>query len=215
MMLVLAALIFAGFGPSFYFPDAHRGVLSSALKLHGLIFSLWVLLMVVQASLIPAGRYGVHKALGLLSLPLVAVMAVSGCFAMADAYARGVDSFGSPEQFIIVPFMDITGFVGIYLAGLLNRKRPATHKRLMLLATVYAILPATARIGIFYFQNEMLGLFIQIALFLAVIGYDLISRRAIHPVTLIVFALSLLRVGLLFTVGPTEAWANLVRSVLG
>ena len=46
-------------------------------------------------------------------------------------------------------------------------------------------------------------------------AYDLISRRALHPATLIVFGLSLLRVGLLFGFGPSAAWADLVRSVLG
>ncbi|WP_109259651.1 hypothetical protein [Hyphobacterium indicum] len=215
MMLVLSGLVLAGFGPSFYFPDADRSVLSPALQIHGVIFSLWMLLLITQASLIPAGRYGIHKAMGLLSLPLVAAMIVFGFLAIGDAYARGVDSFGSPEQFVIVPFMDIVGFAGIYIAGLLFRGRPATHKRLMLLATVYAILPATARIGIFYFSNEFIGLILQIVLFLAVMAYDLISRRALHPATLIVFGLSLLRVGLLFGFGPSAAWADLVRSVLG
>lgn len=215
MMLVLAGLVVAGFGPGFYFLDADRSVLSPALQIHGVIFSLWMLLLITQASLIPAGRYGLHKVMGLLSLPLAATMIVSGFIAIGDAYERGVDAFGSPEQFVIVPFMDIAGFAGIYVAGLLFRGRPATHKRLMLLATVYTILPATARIGVVYFANEFIGLILQIVLFLAVMAYDLISRRALHPATLIVFGLSLLRVGLLFGIEPSAAWADLVRSVLG
>lgn len=205
MMLVLAGLVVAGFGPGFYFLDADRSVLSPALQIHGVIFSLWMLLLITQASLIPAGRYGLHKVMGLLSLPLAATMIVSGFIAIGDAYERGVDAFGSPEQFVIVPFMDIAGFAGIYVAGLLFRGRPATHKRLMLLATVYTILPATARIGVVYFANEFIGLILQIVLFLAVMAYDLISRRALHPATLIVFGLSLLRVGLLFGIEPSAA----------
>lgn len=215
MALVVAVLVFLGFAPSFFLRDSALEPLSAGLHLHGLIFTAWIALLVTQAGLIQAGRYRVHMTLGLSSLVLVALMAVSGVWAMKDAYLRGVDAFGSPANFAIVPLLDIVGFVAIYLAGLAFRKHPSTHKRLMLLATIYALLPATARMGFHMFGNEVIGLVIQMGLFLIVIGYDLLSRRALHPATLIIFAASLVRVVLIFTVGASEGWARLVAHVLG
>lgn len=215
MALLQAVLIFAGFAPTYFLRDAALPPLSLLMQIHGAVFSVWVLLVAVQASLIPAGRVVLHMRLGLASIGLMAVMVPLGFVALVDAYTRGTSFMGSAETFVMLPLFDIIGLAVFWGLGILNRRRPDWHKRFMLLAGIYAILPATARIGDAYFDNAVLGLILQLAIFAVFIGYDLVRRKAIHAVTLIVLAAAIARTVLLFTVGPTEFWTQLVRSVLG
>ncbi|MCF8878198.1 hypothetical protein L5876_00025 [Hyphobacterium sp. SN044] len=210
-----AALVFAGFAPTYFLRDAALPPLSMLMQVHGAIFTVWILLVAIQASLIPAGRVLLHMKLGLASIGLMAVMVPLGFVALVDAYARGASFMGSAETFVMLPLFDIVGLAVFWGLGVLNRHRPDWHKRFMLLAGIYAILPATARIGHAYFDNAVLGLILQMAIFAVFIGYDLFRRKAVHPVTLIVLAAAIGRTVLLFTVGTTEAWASLVRGILG
>ena len=210
-----AALVFAGFAPTYFLRDAALPPLSLLMQVHGAVFTVWILLVAIQASLIPAGRVLLHMRLGLASIGLMAMMVPLGFVALVDAYARGTSFLGSAETFVMLPLFDIVGLAAFWGLGVLNRHRSDWHKRFMLLAGIYAILPATARIGHAYFDNAVLGLILQMAIFAVFIGYDLIRKKAVHPVTLIVLAAAIGRTVLLFTVGTTEAWASLVRGVLG
>lgn len=215
MAWLQALLVFAGFAPTYFLRDAALPPLSLFMQVHGAVFTVWILLVAVQASLIPAGRVVLHMRLGLSSIALMALMVPLGFAAMVDAYGRGVEALGSAETFAMIPLLDITGLAILWGFGIANRHRPDWHKRFMLLSGFYAILPATGRIARVYLGEEVLGLVIQLALFATVIGYDFVRRKAIHPVTAIVLAAVLARVVLLFTLGRSEAWAGLVRGVLG
>jgi hypothetical protein len=58
------------------------------LHVHGAVFSLWVLLLITQTSLVAAKRVDVHRRLGLLGFGLACVMVVLGVLVASDQIAR-------------------------------------------------------------------------------------------------------------------------------
>ena len=57
MALVIAVIVFGGFAPTYYLRALyHTEPLPSVFKIHGFVFTAWVLLLVVQTSLVSARR---------------------------------------------------------------------------------------------------------------------------------------------------------------
>ena len=57
MALAIAITVFAGFAPTYYLRTYYQTTPLGGLRhLHGLVFTAWVLLFVIQTALIPAGR---------------------------------------------------------------------------------------------------------------------------------------------------------------
>jgi hypothetical protein len=66
LSIVMALTVVAGFGPTCYFAGSSMRTLSGAqitpiVHLHGLLFSTWVLLFIVQTSLVATRRVTVHR----------------------------------------------------------------------------------------------------------------------------------------------------------
>src|SRR5262245_59781931 len=73
---LVLVLVFLGFGPSYYLRPVFRPAqpLSRVLHLHGLVFSVWVALLVTQAALVSARRVDLHRKLGILGAAWAALM---------------------------------------------------------------------------------------------------------------------------------------------
>ena len=91
-------------------------------------------------------------------------------------------------------FISVLLFAGFFVAGLqLRRRSPESHKRLMLLAAVVLIGPATGRFEEFVMlwggtwdsalgtALEAFGSTLQLLLPASVMLYDLIATRRVHP----------------------------------
>ena len=80
MALFLAAMVFIGFAPSFYLRDIvpafprPNPTLSPFVILHGLVFTLWMLVIIAQTQLVAAGRRDLHMKLGAASMVLAALI---------------------------------------------------------------------------------------------------------------------------------------------
>lgn len=185
--LVQVILIVWGFTPS-YFMRSTSGLapLSGLLQVHGALFTTWLVLLLVQTSLVAAKRTPVHRRLGIGGGVLAAAMVVVGYVAAVDAARRGSTLPGmTPLAFLIIPILGILLFGVLVGAALMLRRRPDYHKRAMLLATTgglmgagVARIPALAPLGPIGF----LGVPDLFAVALA--GYDLVTLGRIHPVTL-------------------------------
>src|SRR5690242_4915452 len=117
MALFLVFLVLLGFGPSFYL----RGVVPSyprpnptlppAVILHGLVFTLWMALIVVQTQLISARKHAVHMQLGkagmLLAVAMIPVMYLTSVWQVARANQA---PFTDPLTWTVVPLAVIVPF---------------------------------------------------------------------------------------------------------
>jgi len=217
MGLVLIALVLAGFVPFGLMRPGGITAVPPLLHVHGAVFLSWFVLFTVQAKLIGAGNLRLHKRLGQLSVLLALTMIVLAYFVMRHAYGRADFSIaGLPgATSIIFPFTDMVNFAIAYGLALANRGTPAIHKRWMLLTGILMIDPAVARIAITAGGPPPMILGIELALFVALIVYDMRTRR--RPSWATVCGLGLYAAAMMskFTVAHSPAWANFVEAVFG
>ena len=88
MAAVAALAVFAGFAPTYYLKGLYgTPALSTVRHLHGIVFTLWMILFLVQTTLISARRHSWHRRLGIAGTGLAGVMLIVGT-AVAIAAAR-------------------------------------------------------------------------------------------------------------------------------
>ena len=219
--VVMAAALMLGFARTFflraYFPEwaqAH-GAPEPYFLVHGTLFSLWFVLLIVQPSLVAAGRIGFHQRLGRIGAGLAAVMVVVGAVGALIAARRPtgfIDVPVPPLQFLTIPFAGLVLFATFVMLAILNRGDPQSHKRYMLLASIgileaglarwpFEIMTAASPIPGF----DMLCVFLDLFL-LPIVAWDLVSRGRLHPVTLWGGLAVITSQPLRLLLGQTDAW---------
>src|SRR3984885_7427375 len=157
LAILFLVSVFIGFARSYYLAGLFKAPLPNMLlHVHGAVFSLWVLLLITQTSLVAAKRVDVHRRLGLLGFGLACVMVVSGVLVASDQIARHAAQPAGPHAGIVearafyaIPLGEILMFCALVYFGFRNRFRPAAHKRLMVVATLAILEAAVVRWPIF------------------------------------------------------------------
>lgn len=176
-------LTFIGFSPTFYLRKGGMEPLPFYIVLHGVLASIWVLFFLLQAGLISARRHKLHATLGLISLPLCLAVAATG----AVVALRSIAHRDNPIWGVCLSLNNVIGLVLFVFLGLRSRNRPDHHKRFMVLAIVPFLGPAAARWNYAGFVPEWGPPVLLFAPMIALFVYDYLSRKSIHPVTLIGF----------------------------
>ena len=201
-------LIVAGFAPTYYLKGAYgTPPLSPLLHVHGLVFTTWLVLLLVQTTLVAARRTRVHRRLGMAGGWLAGVMMVVGYLAGVDAARRGATIPGmTPQAFLIIPLSAIAVFVVLVAAALWLRRRPDYHKRLMTIATAELLSAGVARIPAIVPLGP-LGFFGVPDLFVVAMAvYDLVTLRRIHPATIAGGLFLIATQPLRLMVSGTDSW---------
>ncbi len=213
--IALALTAFVGFARTYYLrsyfgaPPTITGAttLSPIAVLHGAVFTGWVLLFVIQTSLVAARRVALHRRMGVAGAVLAAAMIVIGLTTAITAAASGHTPPGADAlAFLAVPFFDMVLFAGFVSAALLARRNREAHKRLMLLAYVSIITAAIARFpGLFAFGPPV---FFGLSLLFIVAGivYDFVSRQRVHPVYIWGGLILAASIPLRLAISGTGAW---------
>jgi hypothetical protein len=222
MGVLLAAIAIAGFAPTFYLrswfgaPPTVAGTteLTPLAQLHGSIFTAWMVLFIVQTSLIASRRVNVHRRLGIAGAVLAAVMIAIGWMTAIAAARRGATPPGTdPLSFLVVPIFDITLFAGFVAAALIRRRDKETHKRLMLLAYISMIGAGVARLPGMLPYGPFVFFGIAYGLSLLGVAYDQWSRGRIHRVYYWGIALLVLSVPGRLLLSTTAAWRSFAEFV--
>lgn len=213
--LLFPLIILIGFARTYYLKAAFGTppVPSLLVHFHGLVMTTWVLYFIAQVWLIRSKRARVHMRVGMLGIPLAIVVLVVGFFTAAGA------AFGSasappdipPLSFMIVPMTDLVMFVGLFGAAIYYRKRPAHHKRLMLLTVINFLPPAIARIPIESLQSKGPLFFFGVptVLTIGLLIYDTWRNNKLDRVFLIGSILLILSYPIRLMLMGTSAWTNL------
>lgn len=211
--LALALVVFSGFARSFYLGFLFNAPAHTVLlRLHGIAFTAWVVLFVVQTRLIAAHKVRTHMQVGIAGLFIAAcVVALGLATVIQSASAARPRPMGmSSYQFVFVPFSIIVTFAGLVTAAVLLRKRSQLHKRLMTLAMITVLPPATARL-IHLFGGDLNFLVLQTsatAVFVIwCLAYDWFKYRLVHPVYAIGGTLLVLSWPFRAWFARTDAWA--------
>src|SRR6185503_8526690 len=79
MALVAAAIVFFGFGPTFYLRSSYTSTaLPTYLIVHGILFTTWIALFIAQTSLVAVRQTRIHRRLGWATAGLAVLMVVVG-----------------------------------------------------------------------------------------------------------------------------------------
>lgn len=214
MTVVIVVTVFAGFARTYYLKSYFGAPpLSPLLHLHGVVFSLWLVLFLAQTVLVAANRTRLHRRLGVAGAVVAGLVVLVGTLT-AIIRAKVIDvppDSPSPLVFLVIPLGDMLVFAGLVGAGFYYRRRSEAHKRLMLLATV-AILPAAvARLPFDFIQQAgALAFFGLVDLFIIpCLVYDIVARRRPHPATIWGGLAILISHPLRLMIGNTQAWLTI------
>jgi len=225
---VLLLVVLVGFSKTFYLRGAFGAPeLKWSVFVHGLILTSWFLMFFLQAALVAGRRTALHRSLGWAGAAVGLAVIVSGGLAtpyrMAELAAQGrLEALMATAPIIVWSnTASIVAFAILLAAAIALRRRPDTHKRLMLLASISIIQPAFARIfrwpvfeapGI---EGVMLAVAASFVMVGALILYDLLSRKTLHPATLAGAAvLGGLKLGGVFLLAPSTLGPWLVRAMV-
>lgn len=222
MALAILAAIALGFARTFFlrpwFPEVPAPP-ETFFIFHGAAFAAWVLLLVVQPSLVASGRADLHRAIGKLGVALAATMVALGVIGALIAARRATGFVGIPMpgvQFLIVPLFDMVLFASFVTMAIARRDDPQAHKRLMVLATLNLVTAAVARWPFDIMQGGPPVFFgLTDAFLVPLVVWDLVTRRRLHPVTLWGGLLIIVSQPLRLLLSGTEAWQGFGHWMIG
>jgi hypothetical protein len=211
--VIMLAVVIVGFAPTYYLkPMFGTPELPWLYHVHGLAFSSWLLLLIMQPALVLSGRTPLHRQIGWMAAGLVPVMTVLALLVSIDLGRRGGGPPGIPPLvFLVVPMATVVVFPAFVAAALYWRRSPDTHKRLMLIATLELIpagigrWPGVAAAGpLAFFGGADLFL-------LAIAAHDLMTRGRVHRATIVGGLLLIASQVGRFMIASTPAWDSFAR----
>jgi hypothetical protein len=187
-------LVVAGFAPTFTLKMLFQSPeLPLYLHAHGAILTMWYLLAFVQPALVAAGRTDLHRRLGVAGVVTAVGVVAIGAVVLVSFVPRALANPAFAITDISMVFYGdavlLLLFLGLVISAVVLRRRPASHKRLMLIASMSIVGPALGRLsrfGVLATISEVtfvLGSYA--ALNALIILHDLVTLRTVHRVTLI------------------------------
>lgn len=226
MALLLVAIVFLGFAPSFYL----RGIVPPYPRpnptlpwwviMHGSLFTLWMGIFVAQTQLIAGRQHKLHMLLGkasmIFAILLIPVMYMTAVWGVARANQPPMTD---PLTWTIVPLSVIVPFAILLYLGWENRTRAQWHKRLLLSAAILVMMgPAVGRLPLA--PPTLVGitilLLLGLPLFIPLFIWDKRRDGRVHPATWIGFGLSAISVFVpLFVLWTGVNWAAVAAKLPG
>jgi hypothetical protein len=190
MAIYAMAVVFIGFMQSFYLrgmvaiTPRPNPTLPPAVMLHGLVFSVWMVLVVVQTQLVRAGRHDVHRALGMAGMVLALAMIPLMYVVAVGQVARASQPPGfTALNFTSVPLSAIPVFALLVALGWRERRNSQAHKRLMLASALIMLEPAWGRLTPPTLAGHAVGCLLTAAPFLLVRRHDKRTLGSVHWAT--------------------------------
>lgn len=222
MALLLVAAVLLGFSRTFFLaPVYHYHLPNPLVAIHGLVFASWMALFAIQTSLVAAGRVDLHKKLGTFGAFLVGLVFVMAYAVMLEGVHRGITFPGltpisarDQAQILALDVVGINVSLAMFVAGLLLRRSPDSHKRLMLFGTIGMIGPAIARWPFAFIATKppLVGIILQL-FGIAVLAFDLLTTRRVHRATWIGVAMLFFVPLIAIPLSTTPSWLNFLASL--
>ena len=183
MSAIALIAAFAGFAPTYYLKAYFETpALKPWVHVHAALFTIWILLLLVQTQLIRTGQFHWHRTLGRTALAIAILILMTGILVIVGRPRAAPWERAN----IVIPLVTMMLFPLFVAAALRFRRDAATHKRLMLLATMMLLSAATARILRFFDINPLphlhyVATYVLMLVPLAI--YDLARMGKLHAAT--------------------------------
>jgi hypothetical protein len=199
MSAIMLAIVLLGFANGYFLRGAVFSHMPSLLvHLHGAVFSSWIILFVVQSSLVSAGNVRLHRRLGVAGAVIAGLMVLLGVLTPFGTLMRGAQlpPIFTPASFLIGNILGILFFGAFVAVAIWRRSDRLVHKRLMLIANASLMAPALSRMSfpevahprltfpLMAHYPFLIGV-IPLAMIAALFVFDLITQRRALAVTVI------------------------------
>jgi hypothetical protein len=214
MAAATALTVFVGFAPTYYLRGAFGArPLAGLVHLHGIVCTAWMLLFLIQTTLVAMRRTDLHRRLGVAGSIVATLVLVVGYFTAIEAARHGVTPPGGPPPlaFLAVPIGTLAAFAILMATGLSFRRRPETHKRLMLLATIALITPALARFRWLGYGGPPVAIGGTCLFVVVCLLYDRSSHGRVHPAFFWGGLFLMISLPARFGMTQTDGWLALAR----
>lgn len=229
--ILLLLVVLLGFGPRFFLraffdQPGHLQMdhLPVYLILHGILMTLWYVLLVVQSALVKTKNIKLHMRLG-LGLGIIAILVVIFAIPVMMGFAPRMVSLGylgvddadgiwfqnvmwTNDLLALITFSCMVGI------GFLDRKNKPLHRTMMLFASMAFTGPATARLFEWMAPSLVMeGTLLLFVLFpISVIGHDWVKVKKLPKYPSWGFLVLILMIGLTFFLPSTEFWKAIFLS---
>lgn len=208
MVLLIVGTVFLGFARTYYLAGIYHTHLRNLLiGVHGAVFSTWIVLLVVQTTLVARRNIALHRRLGIFGAGLAVAMVGLGVAAATDSLALGFFPPGfpfGPVVFFCISVSNIAKFAVLIFFAIWLRSNGPAHKRLVLLATLSLMIAAVGRWP-FAFTRAHQG-FIVSLMWLSLVVFDLSTIRRIHRATLLGLLFLIVTGALTLPVARSATW---------
>jgi hypothetical protein len=225
MAVMMIVVVLIGFAPSFYL----RGIVPSYPRpnpsltpfviLHGLAFTLWLLVFWTQTALLAADRRDLHMRLGMFGMILaVMLLPIMYLVAVGQVARANQPPFTTALAWTAVPLAAIPSYAILIWLGWSRRREAQVHKRLMLAAALILVGgPAIGRFPIAppTMTGHMIQQTIAILLFLPLFWWDRKSLGRFHWATKTGFGLAVASALLPDLLMSMPAWERVAASLPG
>ena len=209
---LLLLLAIAAFWPSYIVPKRYET--DWHVHLHAVAMLLWMLMLIVQASLIFARSFPFHRALGKTSIVLVPVIVASTLLLAHYRMRSGLNK--ELLYFFYVQLSLLAVFLIAYFFAILNRRTPAVHMRFMVCTALTLVDPILARLlyihlGIEPPLMQLITYGVVDLILVALIVHDRIERQyaQVYPGMFVVFLVAQVPT---FLVTNTTWWKAFTQS---
>lgn len=213
--ILFAALVLVGFSKNYYlrFLFDLPPLFSDMVRFHGIVMTAWVALFATQTWLVSAKKVKLHMKLGWVGVGLAVLVLVTGYLVAIGALAHqtAADRGGTPPLvFLVVPLADLLLFVLFFGLAIVRRRRPADHKRLMLLTAASFLPPAAARFPIpaLLALGPLWFFGLPTVLTIAALVYDTWRNRKVNWMFLAGSIVLIASFPLRIVIGQTDTWIS-------
>ena len=218
MSVLMTLVVFIGFSRTYFLAGYFQAkpLAAPIVHIHAAVFTAWMLLLVAQTSLTASGRVEIHRRLGIAGIMLAPLVFVFGLIVATEMLRRlstvpGVDS----SVIYAVALSEIAGFAVPTFFAFRLRRRPADHKRLIIIGTAAMMTAGFGRWPIHALLHRPLpAMLCTFSLLLLVIAYDLATLRKVHRATALasawVVGIALAAIAL----STTAAWHQLTAVII-
>jgi hypothetical protein len=142
--IAILVIVFLGFFKTYFglFPSFNK--VTTIQHIHGLLFVLWFLMLIVQPVLIKKRKYKWHRVIGKVSYFLVPMIVISIFFIAKELYDTSPATQSQKIATLYIPFYQIVDFVTLYILAIYYKKKISYHLRYMI-ATSLAVYGAALK----------------------------------------------------------------------
>jgi hypothetical protein len=219
MVLAMAFFVFAGFGMTYLGPlvTGTRPHDPPIVHLHGFVFFVWTLLLVMQALLVNVKNVRLHRSLGTFGIAWGALVAFMGLL-ITIVGSQGV-TFAHPSDppVFFLSYVAPPSFAVIFAMAIRAVKTPQIHRNLILMAMISILMPGINRVYMMALGLNFVPVFATYMTMNALLALTLWHERkvtgAISRPSWIGAAIIVLPQPLNYLISPLKGWHEFVLAM--